>query len=196
MVKIYRIYKCVNLINGKVYIGYTNKPLEKRIIEHKAFAKKGSNYLFHKAIRKYGVDSFEWQIIFESLDRSFLLTEMEEFFIREYNSYFETGFGYNMTFGGQSGMTNRKHSEETKLKMKEAWKNRINFSPMSGKKHSILSKQKMSISKTGKKLNNEYKKMCSERNKKRYQDPEKRKVLSDAIKLFWQKRKLAKLAEA
>ena len=31
--KIYKIYKCTNNVNGKVYIGYTHKSLDKRIIE-------------------------------------------------------------------------------------------------------------------------------------------------------------------
>jgi hypothetical protein len=31
MAKIYRIYKCTNMNNGKTYIGFTHKVLEKRI---------------------------------------------------------------------------------------------------------------------------------------------------------------------
>ena len=124
MAKVYRIYKCINTSNGKVYIGFTNKTLEKRITEHKNSAKNGSEYLFHKAIRKYGFEIFDWQVIFESLDKNFILNEMEMFFIKENNSYYENGFGYNMTFGGQGGMINKKHSEETKQKMKLAWQKR------------------------------------------------------------------------
>ena len=140
MAKIYRIYKCVNTINGKVYIGYTNKLLEKRIAEHKAFAKKGSDYLFHKAIRKYGIESFKWQVIFESFDKNFILNEMEMFFIKENNSYYDDGFGYNMTFGGQGGMTNKKHTEETKEKMRLAWQKRENrvANPFGFSKEAIL----------------------------------------------------------
>jgi group I intron endonuclease len=140
MAKIYRIYKCVNLTNGKVYIGYTNKPLEKRIIEHKTSAKNGSNYLFHKAIRKYGFEVFNWQIIFESLDKNFILNKMEKFFIKENNSYYENGFGYNMTFGGQGGMSNKTHSEESKEKMRLAWQKRENrvANPFGFSKESIL----------------------------------------------------------
>ena len=77
--KIYKIYRCINNVNGKVYIGYTHKSLEKRIIEHKSCSKKGSYYLLHKAIQKYGMDSFDWKIIFESKDKEYLLKEMESF---------------------------------------------------------------------------------------------------------------------
>ena len=65
-IKTYKIYKCVNNVNGKIYIGYTHKSLEKRIIEHKSSSKNGSYYLLHKALQKYGSDNFSWEIIFES----------------------------------------------------------------------------------------------------------------------------------
>jgi group I intron endonuclease len=141
---VYRIYKCTNKINGKIYIGFTCKPLAKRIIEHKSSAKKGSEYLLHKAIRKYGIDYFKWECLYESFDRDFILFTMENHFIIENNSYFETGYGYNMTFGGQGGMLGKKHAEETKDKLKIARNKRID-KPMLGKIHSDESKQKMSL---------------------------------------------------
>lgn len=116
----YKIYRCINEKNGKVYIGYTQKTLEKRIIEHKCAANKNSGYLLHKSIRKYGIESFTWEIIFESKDKNYILNEMERFFIEEHNSFFENGVGYNMTYGGQGGMSGKKHSDEVKLKMKIA----------------------------------------------------------------------------
>jgi hypothetical protein len=33
--------------------------------------------------------------------------------------------------------------------------------------------------------------VCSQRNKKRYEDVEQRKKMSEAIKLMWQKRKMS-----
>ena len=83
---------------------------------------------------------------------------------------------------------NEKKTEQTKDKLKLARNKRI-VEPMLGKTHKESSKEKMSLAKMGKKKDGSYKKMCSERNKKRYSDPEKRKILSDAIKLSWQKRK-------
>ena len=113
---------------------------------------------------------------------------MEKFFIKEYNSYFETGQGYNMTYGGQGGMTDRKHSELSKQKMKISRNKRL-VEPMLGKKHSVETKDKMRLAKIGKQRDLEYSKSCSERNKNRYLDPENRKILSEAIKISWIKRK-------
>ena len=189
MRKIYKIYKCTNLLNGKTYIGYTHKLLSTRIKEHKSAAKNGSKYLLHKSIIKYGFDSFKWESIYESFDQKYMLEIMENYFIVENNSYYENGFGYNMTFGGQGGMLNKLHTEKTKEKLKIARKQRL-VEPMSGKKHNDSSKEKMSFAKLGKKRNVEYKLICSERNKKRYQNVEQRKKMSNAIKLMWQKRKM------
>ena len=186
--KTYKIYKCSNNINGKVYIGYTHKSLEKRMIEHRSCSKNGSYYLLHKALQKYGEDNFSWEIIFESKDKEHVLEKMESYFIKEHNSYFETGHGYNMTHGGQGGMTDKKHTTETKEKLKIARSKRV-VEPMLGKKHSDEAKEKMKLAKLGKEKSLEYKEMCSKRNKKRYLDPEKRKVLSEAVKLSWIKRK-------
>ena len=144
LTKTYKIYKCTNNINGKVYIGYTHKSLEKRIIEHKSSSKNGSYYLLHKALQKYGLDNFSWEIIFESKNKKYVLEEMESFFINEYKSFFETGHGYNMTHGGQGGMTDKKHSEETKEKLKIARSKRT-IEPMLGKKHSDEAKEKMKL---------------------------------------------------
>lgn len=123
MCKTYKIYKCVNNINGKIYIGYTHKSIEKRIVEHKCASLRGSTFLIHKAIKKYGIKNFSWEVIFESFDKKYALEELEPYFIKEYNCYYEDGFGYNMTFGGQGGMAGKVHNEGTKQKMRTARKN-------------------------------------------------------------------------
>jgi len=118
---VYKIYKCTNKANGKVYVGFTHKALKTRVNEHNSSARTGSDHLLHKAIRKYGQENFQWEVIYESLDRNHTLNGMEKFFINECSSYFETGLGYNMTYGGQGGMLGKNHSDETKTKMKAAW---------------------------------------------------------------------------
>jgi group I intron endonuclease len=186
----YKIYKCTNNVNEKVYIGYTQKSLDKRVVQHKSNSKKGSHYLLHKAIQKYGVDAFHWEIIFESKDKNYLLEEMESYFIKEYNSYFENNCGYNMTYGGQSGMTDKTHTEETKIKLKIA-RNKRHVEPMLGKKHSNESKIVMSEirknnpdrfihAKTAGKVSAE----------KRKNDPEYKMKQSQRMKEWWASRKV------
>lgn len=107
---IYSIYKSTNKVNGKVYIGFASN-LAKRKYRHKHYAliKKTTNH-FYTAIRKYGWDNFEWQIIYQSKDKNHCLNNMEKFFIEEYKTYvgFDDCNGYNMTLGGDGGLGNHK----------------------------------------------------------------------------------------
>jgi group I intron endonuclease len=93
---IYAIYKVTNKINGKIYIGFdSNWPTRK--YQHKSRSKKNKTYKLYQAIRKYGWDNFDWEIIYQSFDALHTLKVMEPHFIKEYNSF---NFGYNMTEGG------------------------------------------------------------------------------------------------
>jgi group I intron endonuclease len=105
---IYSIYKATNKINSKVYIGI-DKNWPTRKYAHKSRAKHDTGFHFHKAIRKYGWDNFDWEIIYQTDDYDDLkLNEIK--FISQYNSFVE---GYNKTFGGD-GSPGKLQSEENK----------------------------------------------------------------------------------
>jgi group I intron endonuclease len=107
---IYSIYKVTNKSNGKVYIGFASN-LTKRKYRHKHYSlvKKVTNH-FYTAIRKYGWNNFDWEIIYQTKDKQYCLNVMEKFFIEEYRSYigFDDCFGYNMTLGGDGALGNHK----------------------------------------------------------------------------------------
>ena len=106
---IYSLYKVVNTFNGKVYIGFT-KNFTKRLNEHKQDFKRFDTK-FYKAIKKYGMDNFSNEILYQSLNENHI-KEMEIYFISEYNSY---RIGYNSTPGGDGG--GRTITQKTKNKM-------------------------------------------------------------------------------
>ena len=109
---IYSIYKAVNTNNDKCYIGFdSNWP--KRVKTHKQRVNEGSNCYFHNAIRKYGWESFQWEVLYQSLDKNHCLNEMESYFIQFYDS---KNNGYNMTFGGE-GSFGRTFTPETRMLM-------------------------------------------------------------------------------
>jgi group I intron endonuclease len=115
---IYSIYKVVNKINGKVYIGFdSNWP--KRKEEHYYYLNKRQQ-TFYCALRKYGWENFEWCVIYQSKDGKHCLQVMERYFITEYNSF---NSGYNETFGGE-GSLGRILTEETKNKISLKLKNK------------------------------------------------------------------------
>ena len=93
------IYLVTNLCNKKRYVGKTMLDLEKRKYQHIQHARLNtSNGLLHKAIRKYGIKSFEWIELYSSLDES-ELSLMEIILIKQLD--LATHVGYNLTCGGE-----------------------------------------------------------------------------------------------
>lgn len=87
------IYKAINKINGKVYIGQTTATLEHRICQH-VLKRSG---LFPKALKKYGKDGF----LFETIDIGTTNNELDEkeiFWIKFFNCL--SPHGYNLSAGG------------------------------------------------------------------------------------------------
>jgi len=138
------IYKATNTGNGKIYIGQTIQSLHLRRLDHerKANLYKSTSY-FHAAIRKYGVEAFEWEVI-DRAETADDLNKKESFWIDRLKTN-KKEFGYNLTTGGDSTKLN----DETKKKLSEintGFKN-----PNFGKKRSSETRLKMSLSQRGKK---------------------------------------------
>lgn len=95
---IYSIYRATNIKTNKSYIGFDSH-WPKRKLEHKSAANRDtSSNKFYNAIRKYGWDSFVWEIIYQSTEYEHCLNIMEPFFIKIYNTMHQ---GYNSTTGGE-----------------------------------------------------------------------------------------------
>ncbi|MCM3387334.1 GIY-YIG nuclease family protein [Ureibacillus chungkukjangi] len=94
------IYKILNKLNGKVYIGQS-KRLSVRINSHKRALRNNAHDNIHlqKAFNKYGEDSFEYIIIEECTDD--ILTDRELFWINYYNSH-NREYGYNLAMPDES----------------------------------------------------------------------------------------------
>lgn len=103
MKKEYIIYKCTNKINGKMYIGKTYK-FEKRKREH--IYDIGNGLPFHKALNKYGLENFDWEVIDHSKsDKE--IKEKEVYWIKKLNTciHSKNSNGYNITLGGEGGVS-------------------------------------------------------------------------------------------
>ena len=152
---IYSIYKATNKINGKSYIGFdSNWP--NRYKQHK-INHRYKKSIFYSAIRKYGWDNFNWEIIYQSKDRNYTLKVMENHFIVEHKTFlkFPDCNGYNQTLGGE-GAFGYEFTKEARLKLSESHK---------GKTHSEESRKKISEAFKGKKLSEEHKNKISESHK-------------------------------
>lgn len=157
MLKLYkRVYKATNKKTGKSYIGLSKHSLEHRRSEHLKDARRNSPTHFHRALRKYGADAFNWCTLY--LCSSPTLTSLtERMMIKQFDTY-QTG--YNMTTGGESNWT-KVVSDATRKKLSEAGK---------GRRVSQSTRKKMSQSSKGRIFTNSHREKLSQANKRRWQE--------------------------
>jgi predicted GIY-YIG superfamily endonuclease len=91
------IYKITNATNGRVYFGKAVDP-SGRWSSHKWAAAHGSKLLLHRAIRKYGVAAFHFEVLATHPDNG-SACEHERKLIREAPK----GLSYNLAKGGDGG---------------------------------------------------------------------------------------------
>lgn len=91
------IYRIVNDINNKDYIGKTNLSIEERFKQHCKDSKRiqYENRPLYKAINKYGIEHFHIELVEECSDK--IVSEREIYWIEQYDSFKK---GYNATIGG------------------------------------------------------------------------------------------------
>ncbi len=109
----YIVYKATNKINGKMYIGITCQKLKDRIREHKyeAFKENSPTYNtpFKRAIRKYKIENFIFEVIESDLTQD-KASEKEIYYIQKFNTYcnYTNSNGYNATTGGEKSQAHPK----------------------------------------------------------------------------------------
>ena len=189
------IYKTINIINGKIYVG---KQVKKNICNYYL----GSGKLLGLAIKKYGRENFKKEII-ERCSSNEQLNEREKFWITELNTFSPNG--YNITHGGTGGKTYDKNSpnyEEIRRKKSESMKGK-NRGKLNGATKPEV-KEKISNTITLLHKNKNYNKTWNdsmqtvwENNKgKRNLSITQRKVISDNMKKIWKERKQKEIKNA
>ncbi len=105
------IYVARNRINGKRYVGATGKTLVHRRKRHVYDANHGKAYcrVFHAAIRKYGIEAFDWSIltVCKTIDEAMAT---EKHLIKELKPE------YNISAGGR-GIVGVSWSSERRIKI-------------------------------------------------------------------------------
>jgi group I intron endonuclease len=119
------IYKIVNNVTGKCYVGQSQR-LKKRLKEHFRLLnlKKHPNQHLQHSYNKYGKEVFEGhiEVICENTED---LNALEEAFLTK-EAWFEEEVVYNIANFSKAPMRGKKHSEETRQKIKEG-KAKSNF---------------------------------------------------------------------
>lgn len=106
------IYKHTNKINGKVYIGQTCQKPEERWRNGEGYFGQG---LFYNAIKKYGWDNFQHDILEDNILTLEETNEKEKYYIKQFHScvYDPLCNGYNLTWGGEG--TSKWSEEEDEI---------------------------------------------------------------------------------
>ena len=156
------IYKAT-FPNGKVYIGKTKRKLNERIYHHINNSKKDKykHIVMAKAIRKYGEENINWEVIKEcsSLEE---MSESERFFIKKYNSTDHIN-GYNMVCGDKKDYETRNNFDKyylieiVKKKLKSNGYNSDNYIPFTEELESEIIRKYIEELYSIKKLVREYK---------------------------------------
>jgi len=158
------IYITTNMINGKKYIG-------QKVFDTNSMWKSylGSGTYLKNAINKYGKENFYREIVAIAYSQEDL-NRFEIELIKNHNAVKSKDY-YNISYGGESVMFGRKHTDKTKQQMSRSFKGRVyseehNIKISKSKlesnfKYSKESKQKMSDSHIGKKLPKEQKEKIS-----------------------------------
>ena len=125
------IYKITNKINGKSYIGQSVN-IQKRFNAHKSTAFNPNSKIYdsplYKAIRKYGIENFEFKILEECDETE--LDDKEIFYISKYQT--NSKMGYNQDSGGNQVSHYNKLSDDLVSKIIERLKNSLDNSDKIG----------------------------------------------------------------
>lgn len=112
----YCVYCHTNKVNGKKYIGITRLKLEQRC----GWGHGYNSQHFGRAIKKYGWQNFEHEILESNLDYE-EAKEKERFYITKYKTL-ESAHGYNVAFGAGGGFKGHHHNEDSRKKISEGKK--------------------------------------------------------------------------
>ena len=145
------IYKRINTITGKVYIGKTKEDIahggwDRRWWDTVWEAYHGGRSIFCKAIRSYRKEAFKTEILYEAKTEH-ELNRMETFFIILHQSHLREN-GYNQRLGGDGGGSywlGKSFPPEMRKAISDG---------LRGRRHTLESRLKMSLSRKGKKIPN------------------------------------------
>jgi group I intron endonuclease len=180
------IYKITNINTNKCYIGETIQAPNKRWKDHKSAIKRdGGCKALKSAIKKYGLDSFKFEVIIICFDEDRLIYEKE--YIKKYNSLVPNG--YNILAGGQEGVLGYKHTEETKKKISEKSKEHSNRPELKeqSRQNAIELNRRIKSGEVIKKSENWHKALEDGRigNRGGKSTDETKKKISDGLKLYY-----------
>ena len=116
------IYCFTNLVNNKKYIGQSIRNDNTRYNNHMSAMKYEHNNEYnsplHRAMRKYGIENFSYDILVQNIDDIELLNQLEVYYIQKNNSLVPNG--YNIRVGGKNAPAPKTVEQKIKLTWSQA----------------------------------------------------------------------------
>ncbi len=143
----YVVYKHTNRVNGKAYIGWSSMTIDDRWKWHCDDAmKEVDTFVFHAAIRKYGVDAWD-HVVLETHEIEISAKAAEIRLISEHKTfcYEHPATGYNMTRGGE-GLSGYTHRDDSRVKTSQSLRGNRNGAGNKGRQ--LTNEQRAQISQT------------------------------------------------
>jgi group I intron endonuclease len=143
------VYRATNKLTGKMYVGLTRRLLKQRIACHRL-----SSLYFGRALRKYGLEAFEFVVI-DTARTEKTLGRKERYWIKHYDCIHPNG--YNLTDGGEGGYkrlasSNKKIGEARKRYWADPANKQKASARLKGHEISQETRQKIAATLTGRKL--------------------------------------------
>lgn len=158
------IYAIIHRPTNRQYVGQSNN-IPKRFSQHRKALNRGIHYnpKLQRAWNQYGEAEFEF-VVLEQCEAD-KLTEREQ-------SYIDQKPWFNLALYADAGMRGRKHTDETRAKMSEAWVNREDKSPNKGAVRTDETRAKISATLKGRPLSEATKAKMSAARKGKRNSPE------------------------
>ena len=147
------VYLIRNTLNGKGYVGQTRRPLAVRVAQH-ANESRTKTSAIGCAMRRYGRDAFEVEVLTECEDQD-KLNAAEAYFVRKLNTMSPNGYNIRPGGGPQTPLSpeSRRKLAEAKRGIKQApevIEKRI--APLRGRARSAQTKRKISAALKGREI--------------------------------------------
>ena len=145
------LYKIVNTLNNKVYIGQTDNPRRRWLNHQNRVKNKTSKQYIHLSIIKHGIDNFTFEVIAGCLTQDDA-NETEKILVSQYKSM-DRNYGYNLSPGGDVSWNKGKT-------LPESWRKKISESHK-GRKMPATTRAALLAHNKGKPLTEEHKEKLS-----------------------------------
>lgn len=174
------VYLVTNKVDGSAYVGQTSQPVRLRWGQHCSMG-SGTNTLIKQAIRSFGKQSFDVQVL-ETSECPMTISFLETYYIKKYNTLAPNGYNSLLSGNIYTSMT-----PEVRAKISKALKGRP-LALSTRRKMAATRKKKLKPRRKGRVVSEETRKKISEANLgKKHSAATKAKMSFNRADIPWSK---------